>query len=85
MGELQSPNQQGDKGNPGGDSGTAKGGSLVSPIKFDAKGEAGTEVSQPGGKLVSPNYGSAAKEANGHGDGRSAKGNDAPKHKVWLS
>lgn len=85
MANLESPFQRGDKGNSGADSSSAKGGKLVSPVAFNPRGEAGSEVSQPGGKIVSPNYGSAAKEASGHGDGRSAKGNDAPKNRAFMS
>lgn len=89
MANMESPNQMGNKGNEGASEvKPASGGKLVSPNQFSDKGGEGSGADQAsGGKIVSPNYSTAAKEANGHGDGRSGKGNDG-KHttgKAWLS
>lgn len=85
MGELVSPNQMGDKGNKG-EAPANQGGSLVSPREVGNKGGAGAGADQAsGGKIVSPGGMGNAKEANGHGDGRSSKGNDAPKNRAWMS
>jgi hypothetical protein len=89
MANLDSSSQLGNKGNEGGSEvKPASGGTLISPNQFSDKGGEGSGADQAGGgKIVSPNYSTASKEANGHMDGRSSKGNDgkSAKGKAWLS
>ena len=80
MGKLESPNQMGNKGDMDKEVAGPSGGKLISPSQFDGKGEAGTAPSNnTSGKITSPSYETNDKESKGHGDGRSAKGNDGVK------
>lgn len=80
---LESPNQYGDKGNKG-SAPSGQGGKLVSPNQVGDKGGMGAAPDNVSGNIAGPAKTNAA-EANGHGDGRSAKGNDAPKHRTFMS
>jgi hypothetical protein len=80
MGNLDSPNQVGNKGDNGDAAPGAAGGSLVSPNQTGSKGNYGSGASQKGGNFTSPGADTNDAETKGHGDGRSSKGNDGKHH-----